>query len=44
MIRLRYYLLFLYIIIMPWWIMEITHGDYVVLTELKNIKERWKYE
>lgn len=42
MIRLRYYLLFLYIIIMPWWIMEITHGDYAVLAELKNIKERCK--
>lgn len=44
MIRIRYYLLFLYIIITPWWIMEITHGDYVILAELKNIKERWKYE
>lgn len=44
MIRLRYYLLFLYIVIMPWWIMEITHGDYAVLAELKNIKEGWKNE
>lgn len=41
MIRLRFYLLFLYIIIMPWWIMELTHADYAVIEELKNIRRLW---
>lgn len=40
MTRLRYYLLILFVIITPMWIMEFSGADILVMQELKDIKKK----